>query len=494
MTLCARARRVMVVLLALCAAACARGADEERLVRDLQERLNTEVKPGLFEVVGVRREGSAPLPAGESGADRVVVYFNATLKLSDKYQFGGWDQLGPASVAYALGATEKGVFGLNKDNQPGDLVRAYGSAIYEETADGWTPKPAEVAQAAAAPNVDGLAAPSLSKQLIDKLAAMVDLPPPGVPPSQDQIIAQELAAASENIERRVKRREHTYTVATGPADGEYTRFGDTFIAAINEAAPDVKLRQRTTQGSVDNAWLLSRGEADYAIVQGNVAAAALNGEGPFARGGPLATLRAVGAVFPEPFHIVVLRDSPIRDVAALRGRRVAVGQASSGSRFDTTAVLAAHGLQLSDLQQAAELGVADALARLRRKELDAVFVTGAAPMRALQQFALNPGFRLVSLGQAAVEAVVTAQHGLARIVLPPNTYPQQQEPVTTVAAVALLVTTSDAPEREVQRVASLLATLVPQPGGNGEGGEVAAAVKSRSVPIPLHPGAERHVP
>jgi TRAP transporter TAXI family solute receptor len=488
----AGARRLLAVLLTLLTAACARGADEARLVRDLQERLNRDVKPGLFEVVGVRREGSAPLPAGESGADRVVVYFNATLKLSDDYQFGGWDQLAPASVAYALGATDKGVFGLSKENKPGDIVRAYGSAIYEETSEGWTPKPPEIGTvAAAAPSTDG-APPSLSKQLIDKLAAMVDLPPPGVPPQQDEIIAQELAAASENIERRVKRRERIYTIASGPADGEYTRFGETFIAAVNEAAPDVKLRQRTTQGSVDNAWLLSRGEADYAIVQGDVAAAALSGEGPFARGGPLTTLRAVGALFPEPIHIVVLPDSPIRDVTALRGRRVAIGLASSGTYFDATAVLAAHNLQLSDLQEAAELGAADALARLRRKQLDAVFVTGSAPMRVLQQFATSPGLRLVPLDQAGITAVVNSRHGLAPIVLPPNTYPQQQEAIATVAAVALLVTTSDAPEREVQRVSELLSRLVPQPTGNG--GEGAPPGTPRAVAIPLHPGAERHVP
>ena len=494
MTMPACARAIGAALVAVFVAGCARGADEERLQRDLQERLNRDVKPGLFEVVGLRREGSSPLPAAESGADRVVVYFNATLKLSDKYQFGGWDQLGPASVAYALGATEKGVFGLTKENQPGDLVRAYGSAIYEATADGWAPKPAEIAAARAAPDLEA-APPSLSKQLIDKLAAMVDIPPPGVSPQQDEIIAQELAAASENIERRVKRREHTYTVATGPDDGEYARFGATLISAVNQAAPDVKLRLRTTPGSIENAWLIARGEADYGIVQGDVAAAAFNGEGPFQRGGPLASLRAVGTLFPEPIHIVVLRDSAIRDVAALRGRRVAIGLASSGSRFDAAAVLAAHDLQLQDLQEAAELGLSDALARLAKKQLDAVFVTGAAPIRALQQFALNPGFRLVPLRPEAMAALVNAQQGLAPIVLPANAYPQQQEPVTTAAAVALFVTTSDAPALEVKRVTELLSTLVRQPAGNGDDvAQVSTAGKARTVPIPLHPGAERHVP
>ena len=493
MTLTATHQRVLAMIIALAAAAgCARGADRARLEADLQERLNKDVKPGLFEVVGVKREGSGPLPAAASGAERVVVYYNATLRLKSDYQFGGWDQLGGASLAFALGASEKGVFGLSQSNKAGDEVRAYGSAIYERANDGWVVKPAEPAQATATPNIEGTAPPSHAKELIDKLAAMVDLPPPGVPPQRDQIISEELETASENIERRFKRQEHTFTIATGPADGEYARFGETLVEAVNDVAPNVKLRARASAGSIENAWLLSRGEADYAIVQGDVAAAAFAGQEPFDRGGPLGTLRAVGGLFPEAIHVIVLKDSPIRDIPGLKGQRVAMGQASSGSRFDAVAVLAAHDLRLSDLQEVSDLPLGDALTRLRQKKSDAVFVTAAVPSRALQAFATNPGFRLLSLDPEDADAVVHARPGLARITLPPNTYPQQREPVVTVATQALLVTTADAPRGEVQRVTELLLPKlvgVPAPAAGG----AAREGEGPPLPIPVHPGASRSV-
>jgi len=473
-----RLRLAMLVLAV--ATSCARGADQARLRSDIQDRLNRDVKPGLFDVVGLRREGSAPLPPNATGEPRIVVYFNATLRMKDDYEFGGWDQLGPASLAYALGATEQGVFGLAQENHIGDLVRAYGSAIYEQGASGWTIKPVEPPRAVTALNIEGTSPPSRSKQLIDKLASMVDVPPPGVTRQQDEIIAQELATASENIERRFKRGEQTFTLATGPADGEYARLGGMLVGAVNAAAPAVKLRLRSTAGSIENAWLLSRGEADYALVQSDVAAAAFAAREPFDRGGPLGMLRAVGSLFPEAVHVIVLRDSPIRSVAALKKQRVAIGQSESGSRFDAVAVLAAHDLQLSELHEVTEVPLAEALARLSQKRTDAVFVTAAAPMRALQQFAISPGFRLLSLEQDEIDAVVHARPGLARITLPANTYPQQHEPVTTVAAVALLVTTVDAPAGEVQGVRDLLSTR----GGH----------QLRSLPIPIHPGLSRRTP
>jgi TRAP transporter TAXI family solute receptor len=482
----------LLALAVLFAGGCARGADEARLRTDLQARLDRDVKADLFELVALRREGSAPLPAGASGAPRVVVYFNATMRLEQDYTFGGWDQLSPSSVAYALGATEKGLFGLQAQNRAGDVVRAYGSAIYEQSADGWTPVSGAPAQTSAAPNIEGTAPPPRSKQLIDQLAAMVNLPPPGVPPLRDQIIAEELARASENIERRVQRREHTFTLASGPEGSEYARFGESLIAAVNQAAPDVKLRQRFSEGSVDNAWLLARGEADYAIVQGDVAAAALAGEDVFARSAPLSTLRAVGGLFPEAVHVVVLPDSPVRDVTQLRGRRVDIGAPASGTRFDAVAVLAAYGLKPADLAETREDAPAVAVERLRRRQLDALFMTIAAPARVLQHLAAEPGLRLLPVSGAALERLTQARPGLTPLTLPANTYPRQQQAIATVASAALLLTTLDAPHIEVERVADLVfGRMAEQPAGRGDVVKVSAQNELRGVTIPLHPGAAR---
>jgi TRAP transporter TAXI family solute receptor len=478
-------------LVALLPAGCARGVDEARLRSDLQTRLDRDVKANLFEVVALRREGSAPLPAGESGAPRVVVYFNTTLSLAENYSFGGWDQLGASSLAYALGATEKGVFGLQPENRAGDIVRAYGSAIYEESDGGWMPIVAAPTAASAAPNIEGSAPPTRSKQLIDRLAAMVNLPPPGVPPQDDTIIAEELARASENIERRVRRREQTFTLASGAEDSEYSRFAVSLIEAVNSVAPAIKLRQRASQGSVENASLLARGEADYAIVQGDVAAAALAGEDVFARGGPLANLRAVGGLFPEAVHVIVLPDSPIKDIAQLRGKRVDIGAPSSGTRFDAVAVLAAHGLKPADLGESREDGPAVAIPRLQRRLLDAVFMTSAAPTRSLQQLAVQPGMRLLPVRGSAMERVVQAHPGLNPLTLPANTYPRQQEPVTTVASAALLLTTVDAPSGEVERLVELVFKRMPQQAGRADVVKVSAQNELRGVTIPLHPGAAR---
>ena len=66
------------------------------------------------------------------------MYFNATLKLNQGYDFGDWEGLSPATLAHVLGATEKGIYGLKAgENRPGEVIKVYGSSTYEWSGDRW---------------------------------------------------------------------------------------------------------------------------------------------------------------------------------------------------------------------------------------------------------------------------------------------------------------------------------------------------------------------
>jgi TRAP transporter TAXI family solute receptor len=472
---------------------CARGPDEQALRTEVQEKLARQLEPGLIEVSALQRMGSSPLPKAESGSERLIVYFNTTLKFAKDYEFGNWEKLGPASLAYVLGAKEKGLLGIKPQQRAGDLVHTYGSATYERSGDGWKSIAAVGDGVTPAPDPDNTAPPSRSKRLIDKLAAMVDLPPPGVGPQEEEVIAEELDRAAENINRRLERRQHTYTFASGPRGGQYSRFGAVLVEGASKESGKSKVRNRETEGSVQNALLLARGEADYGLVQSDVAARAFAGEEPFKSGGPVKTLRALGSLFPEPIHLVVAAGSPIREVADLRGKRVDIGLPSSGTRYDAVMVLAAYGLHVRDLAEARQGGLEEAMRRLKDGKLDAFFTTIAAPARNLQEYAARHGFRLLALQGRGIERIVQQGPGLIDITIPANTYPAQTEDVHTLAVVALLVTTSEAPDAEVQRVTELVFDKLNfAASGSAEGAKVSKRTALRGVTIPMHPGASRY--
>jgi len=133
-----RDMRTFLILASLVAATgCSRGPDEAALKSELQQKIDKSFKPGLLELAGLKRQGSSPLPAAESGAPRVVVYYNATLRLKEGYDFKDWEGLSPATLANVLGGRERGVIGVKaKENQPGDLLRVYGSSVFKAVSSG----------------------------------------------------------------------------------------------------------------------------------------------------------------------------------------------------------------------------------------------------------------------------------------------------------------------------------------------------------------------
>jgi len=477
----------ILLLLVFLLAGCSRGPDEAALKSELQQKIDKNFKPGLLELAGLKRQGSSPLPG-----DRVVVYYNATLRLKEGYDFKDWEGLSPATLAQVLGGREKGVIGVKtKENQPGDLLRVYGSSIYERSGEAWTAVAGAQRDVSQAPAEPGSATPSIeSKRYLDRLAAQVDIGPPGIDARSDKIISEELEQALRAIQRRRARAQELVTIASGPAAGEYARVVEAVIGTLTKRSGKTRVLAVETEGSIENALLLGRGQADYGLVQSDVAWLAARGAGPFAADGPLIKLAALGSLYPEPVHIVVPAQSAIRTVEDLRGKRIDLGSPKSGTRINALAVLLAHRIAIKDLAEAHGDGPQPAMQRMRAGQLDAFFTTIGAPSRELQRLAATTPIRLLPIPASAAQRLLAEQPGLVRLTLAPNTYPGQAEPVATVAATALLVATTDLPQDEAKALLELVYESTDYLAfGSAQGVKISKASGRRGIAIPLHPAA-----
>lgn len=486
-------RRLGILLLLVLNAACSRGPDETTLKNEVQQKVDKSFKPGLLELAGLKRQGSSPLPAAGGGAPpRVLVYYNVTLRLKQGYDFKDWEGLSPATLAQVLGGQEKGVLGVRaRENQPGDLLRVYGSSIYERSGDKWSAVAAARGVASAAPADPGNAAAATeSKRYLERLASQVDIAPPGIDARSDKIISEELDLALRHIQRRRARAQDLLTFAAGPAGGEYARVVDAVIGTVAKSRRKLHVLAVETEGSIENALLLGRGQADYGLVQSDVAWLAASGAGPFAVDGPLTKMAALASLYPEPVHLVVPAQSPIRRVEDLRGKRVDLGAPKSGSRINALAVLQVHRIAIKDLAEARGDGAQGAMQQMRAGQIDAFFTTIGAPARELQRLAAGFPVRLVPISTAAAAKLIAEQPGLVRLTLPANTYPGQAEPVPTVAATALLIGTLDMPQDEVKVLLELAFEATDYLAfGSAQGVKISRATGLRGIAIPLHPAA-----
>ena len=86
------------ILLTLLIGACERGPDEVTLKAELAEVLEKNFKPGLFDLVSLRRMGSAPRREAESGDKRLMVYFNTRLRFREPHDLTAWALHHPQKV------------------------------------------------------------------------------------------------------------------------------------------------------------------------------------------------------------------------------------------------------------------------------------------------------------------------------------------------------------------------------------------------------------
>lgn len=477
-------RLLVGLLLAFALVGCGGGPDKEILRRDVEAQLSAALPPGTLEIADLARRGTQRDARAPLGADRRVVYFDLELRLLQDYHFGAWDAQGVAGLVSALGIGPKGVRGvLTGGNRAGDIIRAHGSLIYSREDGDWvlvTPKGVDSGAEAI------VGAARLDRELREQLDSLEDAVR-AAPPDVHAAVIRELESTGAAVGALAARARHGYAVAAGPEGGQYHRFARALVES--EDIPIVALE---TRGGEENLRLLRSGRVDLALSQADAAIAAYRGQGPFAAEGPNPSLRVIGALYPEPVHVLVPRSSPVAAFAELRGRRIAVGRPGAAARTTALAVLEAHGIGARNAELH-ELPLARALRELRAGSVDAVITVIGVPADAVRDAMAVAPLRLLSLDADAVAALAAGNEALLPFSLPAGTYAMQRRPTRTLAIPALLLVRADMSDIEVEALTRAVFTRGADLAarGSSQGAQVSAARALVDLPIPRHEAAEK---
>ena len=477
-------RQLFLLITCLLLAACSRGPDTPHLEADVSSRLQ-QVFGNTLQLQQLQRRGAATDSQAPAGSERLIVYFDAEVQLQQAYDFSAWDSPGVASLISVLGAGPRGINGiLSGGNQAGDRLRAHGSLIYVREAAGWQAITAQ----GFSPPAQAREGQDNNSQLIGAISTALHLAPGGTSVQTRQIIQEEVGVALNNIQGRLTRMEQGYALAGGPTHGQYSRFAEAFSSLLK--GHNLKLTPLLTDGGVDNLRLLRAGKVQLALSQSDTAYQALHGIGPFARDGADTQLRALASLYPEPLHVLVRADGPQR-VADLRGKRVNLGLPGSASRDTALAVLAAHGLQPTDLASSGELDLQSALTALRDGQLDALLQVIGTPADTISAASDALDLRLLPLEPAAIAALQSSRPGTFAFTLAAGSYPRQPQPVTTLAVSSLLLTEQTLTSREAEQLLNLLFSPDTQwlSLGSVQGSQLSPRQPLAPIGIPLHKGA-----
>ncbi|WP_335933371.1 TAXI family TRAP transporter solute-binding subunit [Streptomyces sp. PTD5-9] len=285
----------------------------------------------------------------------------------------------------------------------------------------------------------------------------------------------------------------TLTFSTGVRSGVYQRYGERLRGDLARDLPRVSIRLRTSEGSRQNIARVATGQADFTIATADALATYLRDRGPGAD-----RLRGCVRLYDDYIQLVVPRDSPVRQVSDLRGRRVGVGQPGSGVRLVADRLLTAAGLDPADDVRPVPDGIDTMPRKLEQGRLDAFFWSGGLPTSAVQELSDRFPIRLVPL-EAPLIKELQAAGGSARhyrsAVMPADAYrtAQQGQAVPTVAIANVLVTTD---RTDPSLTEAFTRTVIDSRDRIGREVHAAQLVDLRTAiytdPLPLHEGAKRY--
>ena len=218
-------------------------------------------------------------------------------------------------------------------------------------------------------------------------------------------------------------------MSTGTPGGTYDLFARRYRAIL--ARSGIDLRLMPSAGGVEN---LARLNDPHSGVQVALAQSGLVGEGQSP------DLESLGTLFYEPFWLFYRGDNPGARLQGLRGRKIAIGPAGSGSRALGVRFLAFDGIDEKNAQLL-PLSQAESGAALLRGDVDAAVMVAAFDTPVVRQLLTAADVRVWGFPRA--DGVVALHPFLSKLVLPEGTADmaanRPPEDVTLVAPKASLI-------------------------------------------------------
>jgi len=279
------------------------------------------------------------------------------------------------------------------------------------------------------------------------------------------------------------------TIATGGTAGTYYPLGAGMADIWNKNIRGMNAMVQSTGASVANINLLRNKEVDLIFVQNDVAFYAYNGVELFKE--PFPQLRGLATLYPETVQIVALADRGINSVYDLKGKRVAVGAAGSGTEVNARQILAAAGITYKDIK-VQYLSFAEAASNLKDGNIDAAFVTAGHPTAAIVDLAAVRKIVLVPVADEIITSLQKDYPFYVKIVVPAGTYKGVDTDVVTVAVKAMLAVRAEMPEDlAYQLLKTMYANQKRLIEAHAKGELIIPETGKEGMSIPLHPGAEK---
>ena len=314
-----------------------------------------------------------------------------------------------------------------------------------------------------------------------------------------------LAATAFVAQGAIAQDMKFFRIGTGGAGGTYFPIGGLIANAISAppgarpcgeggqcGVPGLVAIAVSTTASVYNVTAIQAGNLDGGLAGAASVYDAYNGKGKF-EGNKKDKIRVIANLFPEDMHLVLPKGASLGSLKDLKGKRVGIAQAGSGTQVSVLSILEHYGMTKNDID-AAELNNSQSAQRLADGQLDAYFYAMGTPSSALIQLGSTKGFELYKFSDDERKAINEIIPFYVESTIPAGVYEAIGYDTPTVAVNGMFVTSVDQPEDLIYEVTKALWNENSRKlldNGHAKGKVITVETALKGVLTPLHPGAEK---
>jgi len=300
-----------------------------------------------------------------------------------------------------------------------------------------------------------------------------------------------------------------FRIGTGSAGGTYFPIGGLIANAIsnppgsrpcdkggNCGVPGLVAIAQSTNASAHNVTAINAGQMEAGLTGAATLYFAYHGTAKF-KGKQKPKLRVIANLFPEDLHLVLPKGKKLGSLKDLKGKRVGIAQAGSGTQIAVELMLDAQGINRGNIDEA-ELNNTQSAERIADGQLDAYFYAAGTPVAAMIQLDNTKGMDLYSFSKAEVMESNKAVPYYVPSTISMGTYEGIKYDVNTLAVQGILATSIDQPEELIYEVTKALwnkTTRKLLDTGHAKGKVIRLETAMKGIDgldVPLHPGAERY--
>jgi len=245
-----------------------------------------------------------------------------------------------------------------------------------------------------------------------------------------------------------------------------------------------------TAGAVENARLLNAGKVEMAVLQLDVMLDALKG-GSDTFKDPV-KVSSIVPMYPNVVQFIALKNSSIRSIADLKGKKVSVGSPGSGILATNRILLGAMGLSMDDIQPL-YLSFVETTDAFRDGQIDAALVNTGTPAPWLVDLETTHDIKLIPFSDADVKKFTTDFPYFVPFTVAKNTYKSLEGDVNTFALWITLAGMDSLPEQLVYDAAKLIFENVDTLKTVHPAAAYILPENAKNITVPFHPGAVKYL-